>query len=176
MTIKHPRFWGPGRAYTRVTLPAMDVQAVITDVDGCLTDGRVYYPAEGVPMRAFNVKDGVGHEMLVSAGIKVAWLTSGKRADSTLQRAETIGVEFVDAGSGDKGPRFLALCERMGVEPETVVYLGDDVLDLPAMEHAGLTVCPADAADAVAEAADVVLGIAGGDACFRALAELIVGA
>ena len=90
--------------------------------------------------------------------------------------AETIGVEFVDAGSGDKGPRFLALCERMGVEPEAVVYLGDDVLDLPAMEHAGLTVCPADAADAVVEAADVVLGIAGGDACFRALAELIVGA
>lgn len=174
MTLKHPRLWGPSRPVIR--WPDVDVRAVVTDVDGCMTDGRVHYTGDGQPLRSFNTKDGIGHDALRKSGIRVAWLTSGKLAESTRIRSETIGVDALDIGSGNKGPRLESLCEQLGVRPSEVVYLGDDLPDIPAMEIAGVAVCPADAIVAVRRIADIILPVDGGDGCFRFLAELVLAA
>lgn len=153
-----------------------EVQAVISDVDGVLTDGRIGRLSDGSALRQFHVHDGIGHKALVRAGVKVAWLSATVERESILGRARMVGLEesLVDTGEGDKGPRFEALCRKLGVEPARVVYLGDDVNDLPAMERAGLSVCPADAHPTVLAAAAVVLGAPGGRGAFRELADAIL--
>ncbi|MDX2115318.1 MAG: HAD hydrolase family protein, partial [Planctomycetota bacterium] len=83
-------------------------------------------------------------------------------------------VQHVDAGPGPKGPRFTELCERMGVPPAEVVYLGDDVNDLPAMALAGLSACPADARPEVRARVDLVLDAPGGRGAFRELADVVL--
>lgn len=152
------------------------IRAVITDVDGCLTDGRVGFTASGDAFRTFHTHDGLGTQLLTEAGIEVAWLSAGSRPESIFARAETIGVTRVDVNRNEKGRRFLDLCAAMGVEPAHTVYLGDDLKDLPAMAHAALSACPSDAVKQVRDAADLVLTRPGGQGAFRELADLILEA
>ncbi|MDX2113985.1 MAG: HAD family hydrolase, partial [Planctomycetota bacterium] len=128
----------------RLRLPlGVAVRAVVSDVDGVLTDGGIALagssagqtPAE--TLRIYNTHDGLGTHLLEAAGIHVGWLSATSSPGSILSRARQLRVQHVDAGPGPKGPRFTELCERMGVPPAEVVYLGDDVNDLPAMALAG---------------------------------------
>lgn len=169
---------GPAHALTagvsRLRLPVgKRIEAVVTDVDGCLTDGTLFRDGNGGVSRGFCTKDGIGHQVLEAAGIKVGWLSTAMEGDAIRLRAQSLGVGTIDVSTGDKGPRFEALCVRMGVEPGRVVYLGDDTNDLPAMERAGWCACPADAHPAVRARADVLLERAGGRGCFRELADLV---
>jgi len=150
------------------------VEAVITDVDGCLTDGTVGFTTDGESFRMFHTHDGLGTQLLAEAGVQVAWLTAGSRSESILARAQTIGVQHVDVGRDDKGARFIALCARMGVDPASTVYMGDDLKDLSAMEHAAISVCPSDAVAQVRSEVDLVLNTRGGRGAFRELADLIL--
>jgi len=162
----------------RLRLPlTVEVRAVVSDVDGCLTDGRLAMAADGSAGRFFHTQDGLGTHLLRKAGIAVGWLSATSEGRSTLARAEMLGLErgHVDVGKGDKGERFTALCGRMGVSPEQVIYLGDDVNDLPAMERAGLSACPADAAAAVRGRVDLLLETPGGRGAFRELADVLLG-
>ena len=158
----------------RYALPTdTDYRAVVADVDGCLTDGVVIRTETGDAMRAFNTKDGIGHRKLQAAGIKVGWLSTAMECRSIADRARSLDVDAVDAGSGDKGPRFKNLCAKLGVAPEQVVFLGDDIHDLPAMRLAGARVCPVDAHREVRAEADCVLATPGGRGAFRELADLL---
>ncbi|HVZ93030.1 MAG TPA: HAD family hydrolase [Phycisphaerales bacterium] len=152
------------------------VRAIVTDVDGVLTDGGIHFTGWIRGGRVFNTKDGLGHHLLAAKGIKVGWLSATSEAESISGRAQMLGVEFVDAAKGDKGPRFDALCQRMGVLPAEVVYLGDDVNDLPAIERAGLSACPADAHPALRARVDLVLETPGGHGCLRELAATLLDA
>ncbi|CAE7229318.1 unnamed protein product [Symbiodinium necroappetens] len=152
------------------------IRAVITDVDGCLTDGRVGFTSNGDSVRHFHTHDGLGTQLLIQAGIHVAWLSAGSKPESIFARAQTIGVEHVDVNRDEKGQRFLDLCAKLGVDPAHTVYMGDDLKDLPAMAHAAISACPADAVKQVRDAAHLTLTRNGGHGAFRELADLILEA
>lgn len=159
------------------------IQAVVTDVDGTLTDGAVYMPGgqddvEVEPIRKFDTRDGQGIRMLLKHGIKVAVLSSTYRGASSRQRAAMLKVEddLVDVGPGDKRQRFLALCSKMSVQADSVLYFGDDINDLPAMEEAGVVACPADAHPLIRQHADIVLESNGGHHAARELSDLVLAA
>ena len=155
---------------------AFEVHAIVSDVDGVLTDGRIHRLSDGSAMRSFHVRDGIAHKQLVRAGVKVAWLSATTERESILGRARMVGLDesLVDTGEGEKGARFDALCRRLGVDPDRVIFLGDDINDLPAMERAGLAVCPADAHPAVRGVASIVLRTPGGAGALRELADAIL--
>ena len=93
---------------------------------------------------------------------------------SIERRATQLKVPIVDAAPGDKGPRLREICRRLAIDPTQVLYLGDDVNDLPAIELAGCSACPADAAPAVRARVDLVLDAAGGHGAFREAAEIVL--
>ncbi len=173
----HPAIAG----INRLKIPlAADIRAVIADVDGTLTNGDISFtgsndPGEE-PGRAFDTRDGLGMKLLQRAGIGVAILSSTLRGESSRQRMQMLGVEHVDVGPGEKGPRFDALCKALNVTPQQVIYIGDDVNDLPAMERAALVATPADAHPAVRNRADIVLQANGGSSAFRELADILLDA
>lgn len=148
---------------------------LLLDVDGVLTDGRLYYGARGEELKVFDVKDGLGLRLLHDAGIKFGLLSS--RASAALeQRARELGVHVLLVGEPDKGAaldRFLA-GER--AEPAEVAYIGDDLPDLPVLRRVGLALAPADAASEVRERVHVVLEAAGGHGAVREAVELILRA
>jgi 3-deoxy-D-manno-octulosonate 8-phosphate phosphatase (KDO 8-P phosphatase) len=152
------------------------LEAVITDVDGVLTDARIGVTSDGADIRFFHMRDGMGTKLLQQAGLQVAWLSAGRDTGAIRSRAEMLDVVAVDVGHGDKGPRFEALCRSLGVAPDRTAYLGDDVNDLPAMALAGLTACPHDAAAQVRDAVDLVLATPGGSGAFREFAEMVIAA
>jgi|GEM_PF-1732386 len=152
----------------------VDLNAVVTDVDGVLTDGLIHIDSAGVHGRGFNMHDGMGTRLLQHANIEIGWLSAGVDDGAIRSRADHLGVRHVDVGQGDKGQRFVRLCAQMGVEPGRTIYLGDDVNDLPAMNLAALTACPADATVAVRNRVDLVLETRGGGGAFRELADLLL--
>jgi len=153
-----------------------NVPAVISDVDGVLTDGRIGLGPGEEAIRFFDMRDGMGTKLLIAAAVQVAWLSASRDDGVIRRRAEMLGVEHVDVGSGDKGERLTALCDQLGVAPGDVLYLGDDVNDLPAMALAGFTACPMDARPEVVDAVDIVLGAPGGRGAFRELADMVLAA
>lgn len=167
----HPTINGIARLRLPLTV---DVRAIVSDVDGCLTDGGIAYYGAPEAGRTFNTHDGYAHSMLAAVGIKVGWLSATSNAASIERRAAQLRVPAIDAGAGDKGPRFLALCQKLGVTPAQTVYLGDDLNDLPAMRLAGATACPADAPGAIRNSVDLVLDTRGGHGAFRELSDLVL--
>jgi 3-deoxy-D-manno-octulosonate 8-phosphate phosphatase (KDO 8-P phosphatase) len=154
----------------------LGIEGVVTDVDGTLTDGAIFRDASDAAGRSFSSHDGLGFRRLRDAGIAVGWLSATSDGASIEGRARMLGIEHIDWGAGDKGDRFDALCGRMGVSPARTVFMGDDVNDLPAMDRAGMSACPADAVEAVRAEADVVVGADGGRGALRELAELLLEA
>lgn len=157
-----------------------DLQAVISDVDGVLTDGTIgLLPGAGSDagaVRFFDMRDGMGTVLLLRAGVRVAWLSASVDDGVIRRRAQMLGVEHVDVGSGDKGARFETLCTTLGVDPAKTLYVGDDVNDLPAMRRAGVSACPMDARPQVIDAVDIILDAPGGRGAFRDLADMILDA
>lgn len=163
------------------------IRAVVSDVDGVLTDGTVTLaPAPGInpapgsqpqdflKARAFHVHDGMGVQLLLAAGVRVGWMSSSQDDGVIRARANGLRVSAVDVGDGDKGERLERLCRAMGVELGETAYIGDDVNDLPAFERAGFTACPYDARPEIRSAANLVLTTPGGRGAFRELADLVL--
>jgi 3-deoxy-D-manno-octulosonate 8-phosphate phosphatase (KDO 8-P phosphatase) len=153
----------------------MGVRAVVSDVDGTLTDGCIHTTSDGRVFRSFHTHDGLGHHLLAEMGVVVAWLSATSEPESIRARARMLRVpeSHLDLAPGEKGDRFLALCAAIGVDPARTVYMGDDENDLPPMRVAGWSVCPADAHPAVRAEAKMVTAAAGGRGAFRELADLI---
>lgn len=150
------------------------IKAVVSDVDGVLTDGRIGLGPGEEAIRFFDMRDGMGTKLLQKAGVDVAWLSASHDDGVIRRRAAMLGVEHVDVGSGDKGERLTNLCAQLGVDPADVLFVGDDVNDLPAMELAGMSACPMDARPEVVDSVDIILGAPGGRGAFRELADMIL--
>jgi len=150
------------------------VRALVCDVDGCLTDGGVWFGDGEAAGRRFTTHDGLGLKRLMNEGVKVGWLSATTSGDSISRRAEQIGIEVVDTGSGDKGPRFHEVCARLGVPESETLYIGDDLNDLPAMARAGTSACPADARPEVRARVDLILECRGGNGAVRELCDLLL--
>jgi 3-deoxy-D-manno-octulosonate 8-phosphate phosphatase (KDO 8-P phosphatase) len=152
------------------------IKWVLTDCDGVLTDGGVYYCAQGEAMKRFNIRDGMGVERLRElAGVETGIIT-GELSPSVVKRAEKLGINEYFLGVKDKAGAVRDFLARRGLVCEELAYLGDDANDLPAFAVAGISACPADAFDFVKSAADIVLHRAGGQGAFREFAELVIQA
>ncbi len=172
----HPSVRGYAALRLGQALGQRPIRAVITDVDGVLTDGRVFLTMQGDEARAFHHHDGLGTKRLIKAGVLIGWLSAAHDTGLVRRRAERLGVHAIDVGAGPKGKRSRNMCDWLNVDPAEVAYIGDDVNDLPAMELAGLSACPANAQPAVRRAADIILDVPGGEGAFRALANLLLEA
>jgi 3-deoxy-D-manno-octulosonate 8-phosphate phosphatase (KDO 8-P phosphatase) len=149
------------------------IKALFFDVDGVLTDGRVFIDDQGHEFKVFDTKDGHGVKMAVAAGLRVAWI-SGRTSKATELRASELGVTECYQGVADKGEVFEALRRRWGVAPGETAALGDDEPDIPMLIAAGFSACPCDAASAARKAAQVVLKSAGGHGAAREFVEHIL--
>jgi 3-deoxy-D-manno-octulosonate 8-phosphate phosphatase (KDO 8-P phosphatase) len=151
------------------------LRLLVLDVDGTLTDGRLYYGAGGEAMKAFDVRDGHGLRLLSLAGVKLAVLT-GRRADLVQERCRELSIEHVIGRSRAKGEGLRKLCEAAGVPPAETAFMGDDVNDLPALRKAALSCAPRDAAREVLSEADWISSKDGGRGAVRELCELLLAA
>jgi 3-deoxy-D-manno-octulosonate 8-phosphate phosphatase (KDO 8-P phosphatase) len=145
------------------------------DVDGVLTDGRIYYGNSGEELKAFNIKDGLGIKLLQASGVKVAIIT-GRQSEIVARRARELGVEDVIQGRDDKRQALLELCQRHGLNIEECIYMGDDLPDLGAIAAAGLGMTVADASATVRQAADWISEARGGCGAVREACEFILSA
>lgn len=149
------------------------LKALFFDVDGVLTDGRLYIDDRGRELKVFDTKDGHGVKMALAAGLKVAWI-SGRTSLSTAFRARDLGVRHCYQGEKDKLARVEALCRRWKIDPSATAAMGDDEPDAPMMKRAGFSGCPADATPAAKKAARVVLKSRGGRGAVREFVELVL--
>ncbi len=143
------------------------------DVDGTLTDGRIYIGPQGEAMKAFNVRDGFGLTLLREAGIQLAIITA-RRSEIVEQRARELAITEVLQGAHDKGEALKSLCARLGIALANAAFAGDDWPDLPAMSIAGLAATVADAPEPVRARAHWVSTRRGGEGAIRELAEFIL--
>ncbi len=154
---------------------AKAVKLLVFDVDGVLTDGGLYYGPDGEAFKRFHVKDGHGIVMARLTGLPSAFLTA-----RTSKIVEVRGAELKLAatmqGQKYKAPGLVALCAQLSLKPAQVAYMGDDTNDLPPMELAGLTACPADAAPDVRKAVDYVCTENGGHGAAREFIEQVLKA
>ena len=152
-----------------------DIKAFAFDIDGVFTDGLVLAMPDGDLLRQFNSKDCFAVRTAVDNGFPCAIITGGV-SQSLIHRAHSLGVgdEHLYMLSKDKASDLRHFCQRIGLEPGQVAFVGDDIPDIPAMELAGLGVCPADAVAEVRSAADFVSSFAGGRGCIRDLIERVL--
>jgi 3-deoxy-D-manno-octulosonate 8-phosphate phosphatase (KDO 8-P phosphatase) len=151
------------------------VQAVLCDVDGVLTDGRLWYGPEGELLKAFHARDGLAIRTLMAHGIRVG-LVSARNSAALHRRAADLGIGHLSTGQHDKAEGCRQLLAQMGLEPADAAYVGDDNLDLPALVFCGLGVAVADAAEPVQAAAQLVLKSAGGAGAIRELTDRVLAA
>ncbi len=149
------------------------IKALVLDCDGVLTDGRLYYGADGIALKAFDVKDGYGLVKLREAGVRVAIL-SADRAPLVEKRAQVLGIADVQQGVRDKAGALRAFAEQYLLDVSEIAYVGDDLNDLDAAAIAGLAFAPADAVEAVRRKVDHVTRASGGRGAVREVAELIL--
>ena len=154
---------------------ARRVALLVSDVDGVLTDGRLYLGAQGELMKAFDVRDGHGIKLLREAGIEVALLTA-RRSEIVDARARELGLARVLQGQSDKRAGFAQLLADTGVAAEHCAYIGDDWPDLPCLRAAGLAATVADACAEAKAAAHWIALAPGGRGAVRELAEFILRA
>lgn len=155
---------------------AVRIRLVITDVDGVLTDGGVYYSARGEELKRFSLRDGMGVQRLRELCQVETAIITGENSEIVSRRAEKLQIREVHLGVKDKLSVFKDLCTRLSLQPSEVAYIGDDYNDLEVLKACGLSAAPADALPKIREIVDYETEHSGGQGAFRDLAELIIQA
>lgn len=150
-----------------------DIQMLILDVDGVLTDGTLFIHSDGSESKCFSTLDGHGIKMWQRAGLKVA-LLSGRSSGPTKRRAEQLKIDYVFEDCRDKLPVLQDFLSRLGLSPEAAAYVGDDLTDLPIIRYVGFGAAVANAVDEVKKHADYVTVRAGGAGAVREVIEYIL--
>jgi len=145
------------------------------DVDGVLTDGRVIIDSVGGEAKAFSVLDGMGIARLILSGLAVAWI-SGRASKATTSRATELKVSHLIQGRTDKLAALKELAEQLKLKPQQCVYMGDDDIDAPALEWAGVGVSVPAAMPAASAAADYITSREAGFGAVREICEYILNA
>ncbi len=152
---------------------ARDVRLLVLDVDGVLTDGRLYFSSKGEELKCFHVRDGAGIVQLVRAGIQVA-VISGRSSRAVERRMSELGVAWVRQGIDDKLSALRELLDILGLGPQAVATMGDDVPDLPLFDVARLAITVADAHASVKSRAHFITQAMGGQGAVREVCDLIL--
>ena len=158
------------------------VKLFLTDIDGCMTDGGMYYSANGDEMKRFCVYDGMGIVLLRKAGIPCGILTS-ETTEIVARRARKLGMEYLRMGVGSqvatgrqtKLEAAQEICNELGITLEEVCFVGDDINDIDLLSHVGTAVCPANAMQQVKDIHGIIiLTHKGGDGAIREICEMIL--
>lgn len=154
---------------------ASQIQLLVLDVDGVMTDGRLYFDANGQEAKVFHVRDGFGIKQVMKLGIEVA-VISGRKSKAVEVRMAELGIKHVKLGQEKKIDALLAITEFLDVPMENVACLGDDLPDLPLIEAAGLGIAVADAHSTLLASADWCTQLVGGRGCVREVCDFLVEA
>jgi 3-deoxy-D-manno-octulosonate 8-phosphate phosphatase (KDO 8-P phosphatase) len=152
---------------------AKDIELVVLDVDGVLTDGRITYSSTGDEIKSFNVRDGHGLALAKFTGLKIA-IISGRYSEVTAIRARELKVDHVYQDIKEKLKKLNELTEELGVNINNVAFIGDDVLDAPPMRKCKLGVAVADAHHSALDAADWITSTKGGHGAVREVLDVIM--
>lgn len=158
-----------------LTQKARAIRLLVLDVDGVLTDGRLWYDNGGEELKAFHIQDGLGIKLLQGTGVAVAIIT-GRTSALVARRAAELGIRHVIQGREDKLLALRGLCDQLGLTLDTVAYLGDDLPDLSAIRAVGLGLTVADGHALIAQHARYRTARNGGFGAVREACELIMQA
>lgn len=148
------------------------IKAIVLDIDGVLTDGRIGYegPKE---IKFFHVRDGHGLKLAMRAGIKVGIL-SGRSSEANRVRVQELGLDFLYEGKKDKREAFVTLLQEQNLKAEECLYVGDDVVDIPVLRQSGIAVTVADAPEMMNEFCHFRTKAGGGCGAVREIVELLL--
>ncbi|MEI6269583.1 MAG: 3-deoxy-manno-octulosonate-8-phosphatase KdsC [Methylococcaceae bacterium] len=158
-----------------LTEKAKKLKLLILDVDGVLTDGKLFFDNEGNEYKSFHARDGHGIKLLRQTGVEVA-VISGRKSNSVALRMKNLGIELVYQGHEDKRAAFNEIIAKLGIIPEQAAHIGDDLLDLPIMTRVGFSIAVADANFAVKQRADWCTTLPGGYGAVREVCDFIMQA
>jgi 3-deoxy-D-manno-octulosonate 8-phosphate phosphatase (KDO 8-P phosphatase) len=149
------------------------ITTFVFDMDGVLTDGTVWVMPDGEWVRRMHIRDGYVLQLAIKRGYKV-WMITGSSSTPVAQRLQKLGLTEVHQQIKDKATLLKQLMQNHGVAPEQVLYMGDDMPDLTAMQLVGLSTCPKDAARDILEMADYISPWKGGQGCVRDVIEKVM--
>lgn len=156
--------------------PRNKIKLFLSDVDGVLTDGGMYYTENGDELKKFNTRDGMGFQILREAGIKTGIITS-ETTKIVERRAIKLKIDYVSQGkkNGGKLTAALEICEKEGIELNNVAYIGDDINCLELLSKVGFAACPSDAVKSIKKIPGIlILSKKGGDGAVREFIEHII--
>ncbi|PXX89818.1 HAD family hydrolase [Marinobacter vulgaris] len=154
---------------------AAAIRLLALDVDGIMTDGKLFFSASGDELKAFNILDGLGIKQVMAAGIDVAVIT-GRRSPLTAKRMNDLGIPHLMQGREDKKIALEELAGKLGLSAQQIAYMGDDLPDLPAIRYAGLGITVPNGYWFVRQHADVCTVAPGGSGAVREACELLLSA
>ena len=149
------------------------IKLVITDVDGVLTDGGMYYSDKGEVLKKFNAKDGMAVDILRNKKIKTIFLTK-ENSKIVKLRGKKVKADGIYTNILLKEKELPRICSKFNVKPNEIAYIGDDINDIKIMQKIGLSACPNDEVKLVQQSSDHVCKLNGGKGVFREFAELIL--
>lgn len=149
------------------------IKLIVLDVDGCLTDGKITYTANGDEIKSFNVKDGLAIKSWMRMGNEVAIIT-GRKSAIVQRRADELGIKHLYQGIRNKLEIITQLARELGIDASQIAAVGDDLNDYRMLKFVGHAFVPNDASHYVKSIADTVLERKGGDAAVREMIEQIV--
>ncbi|NOQ13204.1 MAG: HAD-IIIA family hydrolase [Methyloprofundus sp.] len=152
---------------------AKNIKLLILDVDGVLTDGKLFFDEQGKEYKAFNARDGLGIKLLQKAGIRVA-VISGRSSKPVALRMEMLGIDLVYLGQSDKGQAFREIIAKVGCTPEQAAHVGDDLIDLPVLNQVGLAIAVQDANEQILPYVDWQTCLPGGHGAVREVCDYLL--
>ena len=149
------------------------IKLIVLDVDGCLSDGKLIYSADGVESKNFNVKDGLGITTWLKIGNEVAVIT-GRNSEIVKKRVSELGITHLFQGIREKQKVLLELLETLDIKPSEVAVIGDDLNDYAMLKMAEKSFTPHDGSGAIKNLVDTVLSKNGGDGAVREMIDILV--
>ena len=149
------------------------IKLIVLDVDGCLTDGKLTYDANGLESKSFNVKDGLGISTWIKMGHEVAIIT-GKTSPMVIKRSKELGITHVHQGIKNKKEVFENILDSLSIKKYEVAAVGDDLNDYDMLCRAGRSFTPNNGVNTIKEIVDTVLTNKGGDGAVREMIDILV--
>ena len=149
------------------------IKLIVLDVDGCLTDGSLIYTSDGIELKSFNVKDGLGISTWIKMGNKAAIIT-GKNSKMVKRRAGELGIKYYFQGVKNKEKVLKELIASLGLKNYEVSAIGDDLNDYAMLNLVGKSFTPNDGVDEIKDIVDIVLTYKGGDGAVREMIDILI--
>ncbi len=163
------------KSMQEILVKAKKLKLLILDVDGVLTDGKLFFDEQGREYKSFHARDGHGIKLLQRTGVVVA-VISGRKSPTVALRMKSLDIEHIYQGHEDKVAAFEEIMQKVGCQAEQAAHVGDDLLDLPIMSRVGLAIAVNDAVKEVKAFADWNTTLAGGQGAVREVCDLIMQA